>query len=109
VRRADGSVDLGPVDDLALGELRGIELDHQSYVLCRLTDGDVVLVDGTCTHQQVRLCEGALVAGAIECPKHNGRFDARSGQAVRRPAIVALRTHPVEIADGRVVAHPDQQ
>lgn len=38
----------------------------------------------------------------IECPKHNGRFDYRSGEVKRRPACIALRTYPVRIEGDRV-------
>ena len=38
----------------------------------------------------------------IECPKHNGRFDYKTGEVKRRPACVDLRTYPVMVADGRV-------
>ena len=39
----------------------------------------------------------------IECPKHNGRFDYRAGEAKRAPACVALRTYPVKVQDGKVL------
>ena len=38
----------------------------------------------------------------IECPKHNGRFDYRTGEAVRVPARNALRTYPVRVEGGNV-------
>ena len=50
-------------------------------MLCRLSDDEYALGDGLCTHAKVHLADGALVDGQIECPKHNGRFDARTGDA----------------------------
>ncbi len=41
----------------------------------------------------------------IECPKHNGRFDFRTGQARRAPACVALQTYPVRVQEGRVLVN----
>jgi 3-phenylpropionate/trans-cinnamate dioxygenase ferredoxin subunit len=38
----------------------------------------------------------------IECPKHNGQFDYRTGEAKRAPACVALRTYPVKVDAGDV-------
>jgi len=46
-----------------------------------------------------RLVEG----GVIECPKHNGRFDYKTGEVKRRPACVDIRTHPVRVEDGKVL------
>jgi 3-phenylpropionate/trans-cinnamate dioxygenase ferredoxin component len=39
----------------------------------------------------------------IECPKHNGRFDYRIGQAKGAPVCVNLATYPVEVEDGDVL------
>jgi len=33
----------------------------------------------------------------IECPKHNGRFDYRSGKAKGAPVCIDLKTYPTKI------------
>ena len=38
----------------------------------------------------------------IECPKHNGQFDYRTGEAMRLPVCVDLRTFPVKVEGDRV-------
>ena len=40
--------------------------------------------------------------GVIECPKHNGRFDYATGQALGAPVLVDLRTYPVKVEDDTV-------
>ena len=40
--------------------------------------------------------------GVIECPKHNGRFDFRTGKALGAPVIEGLRMYPVKIESGTV-------
>ena len=39
----------------------------------------------------------------IECPKHNGRFDYRTGKALGAPVCVNLKTYPVRVDAGRVL------
>jgi 3-phenylpropionate/trans-cinnamate dioxygenase ferredoxin subunit len=39
----------------------------------------------------------------IECPKHNGQFDYRTGQAMRAPVCVNLKTFPVRVEGTRVL------
>jgi Na+-transporting NADH:ubiquinone oxidoreductase subunit F len=102
--RASGHVDLGPADQLEPGQLRGIEIDGAPYVLCRSTGVTFALVDGLCTHARAPLADGTLIDGCIECPKHNGRFDLLTGEAVRKPARRALGTYPVRVVGGRVLA-----
>lgn len=106
-RAADGEVDLGPLRDLVPGQISEVQLNGRPYVLYRLDRGSgtqpvVRLADGECTHQQVRLRDGVVVDGCLECPKHNGRFDADTGRAVGRPVTRDLGTYPVAIRNGRM-------
>jgi 3-phenylpropionate/trans-cinnamate dioxygenase ferredoxin subunit len=43
------------------------------------------------------------MGSVIECPKHNGRFDYRTGAALGAPVIEALATFPTMVANGRVL------
>jgi 3-phenylpropionate/trans-cinnamate dioxygenase ferredoxin subunit len=38
----------------------------------------------------------------IECPKHNGRFNYKTGEAKRAPVCIDLRTYPVKVEAGTV-------
>jgi 3-phenylpropionate/trans-cinnamate dioxygenase ferredoxin subunit len=38
----------------------------------------------------------------IECPKHNGRFDYKTGQAKGAPCIVNLKTYPTKVEGGKI-------
>ena len=107
VRHPDGAVDLAAADGMAAGELRRIDVDDRTFVLACLGEGDFTLCDGLCTHANVHLAGGAIVDGQIECPKHNARFDARTGEVTRKPARNPIATYPVEIVDGRVVTRLD--
>lgn len=104
VRHPDGAVDLAAAGSMAVGELRRVDIDDHTYVLARLADDEFTLCDGLCTHAEVHLADGAIVDGQIECPKHNARFDARTGEAVRKPAREPLGTYDVEEVDGRLVS-----
>jgi 3-phenylpropionate/trans-cinnamate dioxygenase ferredoxin subunit len=44
-----------------------------------------------------------VIDHVIECPKHNGRFDYRTGEAKRVPACIDLRTYPVKVEGGKVL------
>jgi 3-phenylpropionate/trans-cinnamate dioxygenase ferredoxin subunit len=46
--------------------------------------------------------DGLVMGHLIECPKHNGQFDYRTGEAKRTPACVNLRTYPVKVDGGDV-------
>ena len=81
-----------------------VRFDHDGrvYAIYRSPDDTYHATDGLCTHGRTCLADGLVLGHLIECPKHNGRFDYRTGEPVRIPATVALRTYPVRIADGIV-------
>jgi 3-phenylpropionate/trans-cinnamate dioxygenase ferredoxin subunit len=50
----------------------------------------------------VHLADGLVMDEIIECPKHNGRFDYRTGEAMGAPVCINLATYPVKVEDGTV-------
>lgn len=81
-----------------------IRFDHggATYAIYRAPDGSFHATAGLCTHEGVHLCDGLVMGHLIECPKHNGQFDYRTGKAKRAPACVDLRVYPVKVEAGAV-------
>jgi 3-phenylpropionate/trans-cinnamate dioxygenase ferredoxin subunit len=90
------------VDDVEEEDL--IRFDHggKTYAIYRSPDDKFYATDGLCTHEQVHLEDGLVMDNIIECPKHNGRFDYRTGEAKGAPACVNLQTYPVKVEDNSV-------
>lgn len=84
-----------------------IRFDHgdRTFAIYRSPDDDYFCTDGLCTHEQVHLEDGLVMEHEIECPKHNATFDYRTGEALRAPACVDLKTYPVKVENGRVMIH----
>lgn len=64
--------------------------------------GEVFAVAATCTHYGGPLADGILSAGVVRCPWHHACFDARTGEAVRPPALNPLRRWTAERRGSRV-------
>lgn len=77
--------------------------DHagRTFAIYRLGD-EAFATDGVCTHEHVHLCDGLVMNGVIECPKHNGRFDIRSGRPLGAPVCDKLETYPAMVEGGVV-------
>ena len=88
----------------AIDEEDLIRFDHagHSYAIYRSPEDKYYATDGHCTHEQVNLCDGLVMDHIIECPKHNGRFDYRTGEAKGAPVCVNLKTYPVKVESGKV-------
>jgi 3-phenylpropionate/trans-cinnamate dioxygenase ferredoxin component len=89
-------------DDIEEEDVVAFESDGKDYALYRSEDDEYYASDGHCTHERQLLCDGLVMDGVIECPKHNGRFDVRTGKALGAPVIENLRTYPVKIESGTV-------
>jgi 3-phenylpropionate/trans-cinnamate dioxygenase ferredoxin component len=89
-------------DDVDLDDVVPFRHDGADYAVYRSDDDQFFATDGHCTHERQLLCEGLVLDGLIECPKHNGLFDYRTGAARGIPAITPLRVYPVKVEDGTV-------
>ena len=81
-----------------------IRFDHGSdtYAIYHSPDGKFYATAGRCTHEAVHLADGLVMDYVIECPKHNGQFDYRTGEAKRAPVCLNLKTYPVKVDGGDV-------
>ena len=91
------------VDDIEEEDV--IRFDHggRSFAVYRSLDDEFFATDGYCTHEKAHLADGLVMDDIIECPKHNGRFNYKTGQAKGAPVCVNLVTYPVRIEAGKVM------
>lgn len=64
--------------------------------------GQFHAVDDECTHAIASLSEGRLQGNIVFCPLHGGSFDVCSGKPKSLPCKQALRTWPLEVANGKI-------
>src|SRR5689334_3581488 len=89
--------------DVELEEV--IRFDHGSrtFAIYRSAEDEYFCTDGLCSHEKVHLCDGLVMDNVIECPKHNGQFDYKTGEAIRVPACVNLKTYRTKVENDRVL------
>lgn len=98
------------VETCSAGEIEAedvVRFDHDglTYAIYRNEDDAFFATAGLCTHEKVHLADGLVMGNIIECPKHNGRFDYRTGEAKGAPVCVNLLTYPVKVENGAVFIH----
>lgn len=89
-------------DDIATEDMIRFDHDGRRFIIYRSPDDAFFCTDGICTHEHIGLEGGMVVDYEIECPKHAAAFDYRTGEVLRAPACVDLRTYPTRVEDGRV-------
>jgi 3-phenylpropionate/trans-cinnamate dioxygenase ferredoxin subunit len=82
-----------------------MRFDHgaRTFAIYRSLDDEYFATDGLCTHEKVHLADGLVMDDIIECPKHNGRFNYKTGAARGAPVCVNLKTYPVKVDAGKVL------
>ena len=96
-------IDVCAAGDIAEEDVLRYDRGGATYALYRSADDKYYATDGLCTHEKVHLADGLVMDHIIECPKHNGRFDYRTGAAKGAPVCVDLKTYPVKVEAGRVL------
>ncbi|MBL8688024.1 MAG: Rieske 2Fe-2S domain-containing protein [Rhodospirillaceae bacterium] len=100
-------VDACDVNDVDPEDVRRFDHGGRTYAVYRTAEGEVFATDGLCTHEKTHLAGGLVMDGIIECPKHNGRFDFRTGKAMGAPACIDLKTYPAKVENGRILVSLD--
>ena len=82
-----------------------MRFDHgeRTFAIYRSPEDEFFATDGLCTHERVHLADGLVMDHIIECPKHNGRFDYRTGAAKGAPVCVNLKIYEVKLEGGKVL------
>lgn len=99
---AEGWVEVCADGDLPTGDVIRFDHGRKTFAIIRDQDGGLYATDGICTHGNNHLADGLVIAGTIECPKHNGRFHLADGSPARAPICRGLTTYPVENRGGRL-------
>lgn len=96
-------IDACSTDEIDEEDVMRFDHDGRTFAIYHSPDGEFFATEGLCTHEKVHLAGGLVMDYMIECPKHNGQFDYRTGEAMRAPVCVNLRTYPVKVEGDRVL------
>ena len=99
------ALDIGSADELKPG---GVKLFRyptadDPAILIRLAGGEYVAYKQRCTHLSCPV-HFAAERNRLECPCHNGAFDAATGAVLEGPPPRPLPQIILEIAGGRILA-----
>jgi 3-phenylpropionate/trans-cinnamate dioxygenase ferredoxin subunit len=77
------------------------EVDGISVLLLMTATG-IVAVKNLCTHLNMPLDKGRMIAGQIHCPYHGACFDLATGRAMSGPAVTPLKRYAVTVEDDAI-------
>jgi len=88
-------------NELAAGQTRIAEINNRRIILIN-HDGQIHALENLCSHDGGELGNGKILGSEIECPRHGGRFDIKTGQATRMPAIVEIESFETKTEGGHI-------
>jgi 3-phenylpropionate/trans-cinnamate dioxygenase ferredoxin subunit len=95
-------IDVAPVDEIATGTWRSVELDDGTAVAIFNLDGEFYAIEDLCTHDGGTLSDGMLEGDEIVCPRHGAHFSVRNGKVLTPPAYEDIATFAVRVHEGTV-------
>lgn len=93
-------VDVGPLEDFAVGEGRAVVVDGRQVAVFRHRDGRLSALDAVCPHSGGPLADGQMDDRVVVCPLHLNVFELATGRSCSGQADVT--THAAVVRDGRV-------
>jgi 3-phenylpropionate/trans-cinnamate dioxygenase ferredoxin component len=90
-------------DDIEEQDVIRFDYGGRTFAIYRSPEDEYFATDGICTHEHAYLTDGLVMDNIIECPKHNGRFDYKTGQAKGAPVCLDLRIYQVKVENGKVL------
>ncbi|MBR8743852.1 non-heme iron oxygenase ferredoxin subunit [Nocardiopsis sp. MG754419] len=104
-----GWIKVAELDEIPEDGVLGIETDDETPIALVRTEGEVFAVRDVCSHAEVRLSEGEVEDGTIECWLHGSCFDLRSGAPINPPATQPVPTYDVKIDGDDVLVSLDEK
>ena len=89
------------VDEVPGDEALAVTIGDLDLAIAR--DGEEIFaVQDVCSHAEVKLSEGEVADGTVECWLHGSCFDLRTGKPTHLPATEPVATFAVEVRGGDV-------
>jgi glycine betaine catabolism B len=88
-------VKVAETKDVQASQMIAVEVNGEKVCIANV-EGRYYAIGNVCTHMGGPLAEGKLEEHVVQCPWHGSRFDIRTGEVVRPPAIRPEPTYEVK-------------
>jgi 3-phenylpropionate/trans-cinnamate dioxygenase ferredoxin component len=96
------------VEEIAPGTARRFDVDGHPVAVVRLDD-DFYAIGDTCTHANISLSEGEVIAETkeLECWKHGSAFSLETGEPNSMPAVRPVPRYRILVEGSDVFIEPE--
>ena len=86
-------------NEIKEGQAKSYTFGDEKIIVCNV-NGEYFALSDICSHDDGELVSGEcnLIENCqIECPRHGARFDVKTGEAKRMPAVAPIKTYKVKM------------
>ncbi len=94
-------ITVAKTSDVKPGQMKSFIVNDKRILIANW-EGTYFATEDVCTHDNGTLSDGELIDGEIECPRHGGRFDVRTGAVVALPPMFPIKTFPVHVEGDQI-------
>jgi glycine betaine catabolism B len=95
-------VKVAETKDAQASQMIAVEVNGEKVCIANV-EGRYYAIGNVCTHMGGPLAEGKLEEHVVQCPWHGSRFDIRTGEVVRPPAIRPEPTYEVKEENNNIL------
>jgi len=92
--------------DITPGQLKTFTVNRIGVLIANV-EGTFFATQDLCTHDGGTLRDGELVHDEVECPRHGGRFNVKTGAATMMPAMFPIKIFPLKIEGDQILVALD--
>jgi nitrite reductase/ring-hydroxylating ferredoxin subunit len=88
--------------EIAPSSMKAVEVEGEKVCIIN-TEGNYYAIGNICTHVGGPLDEGTLEGYEVECPWHGSKFDVRTGEPTKPPAVRPVPNYEVKIEGNNIL------
>ena len=90
------------------GKTKVVTIENKPIILAK-SGGKIFALEGICSHDGGEFgANEKVIDSQIECPRHGARFDIRTGDATRMPAVVGVNRYDVKVENNDIYVAFDE-
>ena len=96
-----------PVEELTPGRWKVVDVDGTDVAVFNIR-GDFHAIEDVCSHDGACLTGLPIEGDEVICPRHEARFNIKTGEALTPPAYDPVDVFPVRVANGTIQVRDDR-
>jgi len=95
-------VKVAETKEIAPSSMKAVEVEGEKVCIIN-SEGTFYAIGNICTHVGGPLDEGTLEGYEVECPWHGSKFDVRTGEPTKPPAVRGVPKYEVKMEGNNIL------